>query len=432
MPLLDGLEPKDPPGGGPDNSRRPLKVLHSSDWHLGRGLGKLKRRHGELGRFLEWLLATIESEGADVLLVAGDVFDTVAPPTDAQALYYGFLGRLRETRFRHVVITSGNHDSPSFLAAPGALLKTLGVHVVAEATTDPRDELLVLRDPSGEPMLIVAAVPFLRDREVRAAVEGEDIDERDRRLAEGVGAHYDVLAGLVKELKGNKDIPVVAMGHLFARGGAAHEGDGTREAYVGSLSRVDTGSFSTVFDYVALGHLHGAQRAGRDTIRYSGSPIHMGFREAGEKPRPKSVTLVEFSGGPPAIREIPIPIFQELLTIQGDLKQIEEKIAALKAQNSSAWLEVLLDGEGPEGDLKQSLDSMIKGSDLEVLIYKDLRAYEAAFGEDGRGKPLKEYTVGEVFDRVLSANNIPDDAAAALKETFERVLFMFNEGQDNG
>ena len=129
-----------------------LKLLHTSDWHLGRALFG-RKRYAEFEAFLDWLAETLERQGIDVLLVAGDVFDTGTPSNRAQELYYRFLCRVASSSCRHVVLIAGNHDSPTFLDAPRELLRALDVHVVGGAAEnqDPADEVLVLRGERGDP-----------------------------------------------------------------------------------------------------------------------------------------------------------------------------------------------------------------------------------------------------------------------------------------
>ena len=145
-----------------------MNILHTSDWHLGRTLYG-RRRQEEFAAFLDWLLGCISTYNIDVLIVAGDIFDTSTPGTAAQELYYRFLARVGSTGCRHVVIIGGNHDSPSFLDAPAGLLRALDVHVVGQACTEPVDQVLLLHDDLGEPQLLVCAVPYLRDRDIRQA-----------------------------------------------------------------------------------------------------------------------------------------------------------------------------------------------------------------------------------------------------------------------
>lgn len=274
-----------------------LTLLHTSDWHLGRRLYG-KARYAEFEQFLTWQLAVINAHHVDVLLIAGDIFDTSSPSNQAQTLYYRFLHDVSQTACRHVVIVGGNHDSPSFLDAPHRLLKGFNIHVVGSMRDNLDDEILVLNNPNGTPELIIVAVPYLRDRDVRTVANGERLDDKENKLATGIREHYKAVTELAKqrqhalERQFNKKIPLIGTGHLFATGGVTVEGDGVRELYVGSLAHVGADIFDPQFDYVALGHLHVPQAVGGQAhIRYSGSPIAMGF---GESQQQKQVNLVRF------------------------------------------------------------------------------------------------------------------------------------------
>ena len=276
---------------------RPLTILHTSDWHLGRRLyGRM--RYEEFEAFLSWLEETISTQKVDVLIVAGDIFDTMTPSNRAQALYFEFLGRVSKSCCQHVVIVAGNHDSPTFLDAPSQVLKFLNVHVIGTACDDLNNEVLVLDDGNGLPHCIIAAVPYLRDRDVRSSSAGESADSKDANVIKGIRAHYDEVASIAKSKQSElievhqQYIPIIATGHLFAAGGTTTDDDGVRELYVGSLGKISAEMFDDSFDYVALGHLHVPQRVGgREHIRYSGSPIAMGFGEAKQQ---KQVLLVQF------------------------------------------------------------------------------------------------------------------------------------------
>ncbi|WP_299188563.1 exonuclease SbcCD subunit D C-terminal domain-containing protein [uncultured Psychrobacter sp.] len=276
---------------------KPLNILHTSDWHLGRRLyGRM--RYDEFEAFLNWLQDAISTQQVDVLIVAGDIFDTMTPSNRAQALYYEFLSRVSRSCCQHIVIVAGNHDSPTFLDAPSNVLKFLNVHVIGTACEDLNDEVLVLDDTDDTPHCIIAAVPYLRDRDVRSSSAGESADSKDANVIKGIRAHYDEVASIAKAKQtelaeaNQRHIPIIATGHLFAAGGTTTEDDGVRELYVGSLGKVSADMFDESFDYVALGHLHVPQRVGgRETIRYSGSPIAMGFGEARQQ---KQVLLIQF------------------------------------------------------------------------------------------------------------------------------------------
>ena len=169
-----------------------MRLLHTSDWHIGRTLYG-RKRYAEFEAFLNWLAETIQQHEVDALLVAGDIFDTSAPSNRAQELYYRFLCRVAASNCRHVVVIAGNHDSPSFLNAPKELLRALDVHVIGSACENPADEVLVFADAQGAPELIVCAVPYLRDRDIRVA---ED------QLESGAGvSHTRARAELKRRLK---------------------------------------------------------------------------------------------------------------------------------------------------------------------------------------------------------------------------------------
>ena len=166
-----------------------MKILHTSDWHLGRSLYG-RKRYREFSDFLAWLAELIRQQKIDGLLVAGDIFDTATPSNRAQELYYRFLCNVAGSCCRHVVVIGGNHDSPSFLNAPKELLRALNVHVVGSMTGNPEDEVLVLKDKQNHPEAIVCAVPYLRDRDIRTALAGETVEDKSAKLIEGLRIHY--------------------------------------------------------------------------------------------------------------------------------------------------------------------------------------------------------------------------------------------------
>ena len=398
-----------------------MKLLHTSDWHLGRTLYG-RKRYGESEAFLDWLADLMEREGVDVLLVAGDVFDNAAPGTRAQELYYRFLCRAAASPNRHVVVTAGNHDSPSFLNAPREILKFLNIHVVGTASGPPADEVVVLRAPDGEPLLIVCAVPYLRDRDIRTAEAGETVADKERKIVEGIRAHYHLVyeeARRVRSLLG-KAVPIAAMGHLFAAGGRTVEGDGVRDLYIGTLLQVGADVFPEWIDYLALGHLHVPQTVGgSDVVRYSGSPLPIGFGEAAQE---KSVVLAEFAGGAPAVRRIPVPRFQELKVLAGDWPDIAREIAALRSAGSRAWLEIVYEGDEVAGDLTRRLDEAVAGSGIEILRVRNNRVMERALGASPEGETLDDLEVTEVFRRCLDAHEVPEERRPALLEAYGEIL----------
>ena len=499
----------------------PLTILHTSDWHLGRRLyGRI--RYDEFEAFLSWLQDTISAQQVDVLIVAGDIFDTMTPSNRAQALYYEFLGKVSKSCCQHIVIVAGNHDSPTFLDAPSNVLKFLNVHVIGTACDDLNNEVMVLDNAHGTPHCIIAAVPYLRDRDVRSSQAGESMDSKDANVIAGICAHYDNVAGIAKAQQTElvkthqRHIPIIATGHLFAAGGTTTDDDGVRELYVGSLGKISADMFSESFDYVALGHLHVPQRVGgRETIRYSGSPIAMGFGEARQQ---KQVLLIQFgaalenehltaenlpestsqqlsntimnidnsvektakkvikqaaifmddlfadvesveesgedntasieespkrtevtlsthftlNANPKLLHQdishqmqvisLPIPKFQKLAQVSGDLETIENTIKEL-AHSEMVWLEVTYTGDNIVNDLRDKVDEIVKGLSVEVLLAKNPRNYNKVLNQHQTSETLQDLNEQEVFERCLTAHNIPDEQKTTLRDAYEKIVY---------
>ena len=488
---------------------KPLTILHTSDWHLGRRLyGRM--RYEEFEAFLSWLQETISAHKVDVLIVAGDIFDTMTPSNRAQALYYEFLGKVSKLCCEHIVIVAGNHDSPTFLDAPSKVLKFLNVHVIGTACDDLNDEVLVLDAIDGTPHCIIAAVPYLRDRDVRGSHAGESADSKDANVIKGIRAHYDEVASIAKARQEHlsdahqRHIPIIATGHLFAAGSKTTEDDGVRDLYVGSLGQISADMFDDGFDYVALGHLHVPQRVGGcEHIRYSGSPIAMGFGEAKQQ---KQVLLVEFGEVEKSLSDestilqpanttskvekvakkaviqtpefmddlfgfveqeesaainvneepftqskamqldstfttsdltsqrlhhdesrqmqvisLPIPCFQKLAQITGDLTAIAATIKSLKP-SESIWLEVIYDGDEIVNELREEVNAMIEGLTCEVLKIKNTRTYNKVLNQQQSSETLQDLNELDVFDKCLEINGIADTQKASLRSAYQQIL----------
>ena len=403
-----------------------MKLLHTSDWHIGRALYG-RKRYEEFETFLNWLAGLIEDEKIDVLLVAGDVFDNSTPSNYAQELYYRFLCRVADSPNCHVVVTAGNHDSPSFLNAPRELLQFLNIHVVGCTSNSPEDELLVLSGPDHEPRLIVCSIPYLRDRDIRTAEAGESLEDKERKIIEGIMAHYRMVyeAAEHKRTMLKKSVPIVAMGHLFTAGGQTIDGDGVRELYIGTLLQVRTDVFPEHIDYLALGHLHIPQTVGgSDFIRYAGSPLPIGFGEARQE---KSIVLVDFSGNAPTVTTVPVPRFQELKTLQGDWPTIARNIEELKSGGSNAWLEIAYEGDEIAGDLRERLDEAIEGTSIEILRVKNNRVLERAMSGMNAEETLDDLETTDVFKRCLESHEVPEDQRPALLSAYEEIIVSMNE-----
>lgn len=407
-----------------------MKILHTSDWHLGRSLYDWKR-YDEFEAFLEWLIKFMADQKTDLLLISGDVFDSTTPPNRAQELYYHFLSRIRETDCRHTVVIGGNHDSPTFLDAPKNLLGALNIHVVGAATQNPEDEVFVLRDVNGAPEAIVCAVPFLRDRDIRTVEAGENPDEKSRKLMLGIENHYATIAALAEDLQDHKQrVPVIGMGHLFTRHARTVEGDGVRELYIGSIAHVDGSSISAGFDYMALGHLHMAQTAGNsEIIRYPGSPIPMGFAEAGQT---KKVIVVEFRRLLPIITEYPVPCFRNLISVSGDIETASREIEELIARETEAWIEIEITSPALATDITTHFDGLTENTKLEILRIKNRNIANLAITPVSENESLDRLDDSEVFGRCLDASGINDhDERRQLENTYAEARHSMVNSDSN-
>ncbi len=403
-----------------------MKIIHTSDWHLGRTIYG-KKRYEEMEAFLDWLSDEIDSSGADALLIAGDVFDNQAPSNRAQELYYKFLCRMSNSSCRHVVIIAGNHDCPAFLDAPRELLEVLDVHVIAAKHDNPEDEVLLFKNSEGEPELIVCAVPFLRDRDIRSAQPGESIEDKERKLLWGISSHYFSVSSAAVSIasKLSHSVPVIGMGHLFTAGGAVEMGDGVRDLYAGTLAHVDLDIFPECFDYVALGHLHAPQYADeKGRICYSGSPLPMSFAEASTS---KSICIVDFTEKTPSVCFKKIPLFQELACIQGDWNQISSELSHLVTENSKAWVEVIYDGKELISDLRERIEMITAQSQIEVLRINNDRIANEVLSRSYEGETLDELTPEEVFLRCLNKHEIEESQRPVLMQTYKEALLSVYE-----
>lgn len=398
-----------------------MRLLHTSDWHLGHRFHG-RQRHEEQAALLDWLAALIEERAIDTLLVAGDIFDTTTPGSRAQGLYYRFLHRLAASRCRHVVLIAGNHDSPALLEAPRELLRAFDIHVVGTADDNPEKEVLLLRDPDGLPELMVGAVPFLRDRDLRLSAAGQSLEDKDRLLREAVRSHYAKVCEAAEAIRGqtDPDLPLVVMGHLFVAGGRTREGDGVRDLAVGGLGRIEGGAFPRGIDYLALGHLHiGQLVAGSATRRYCGAPLAMSFAEAGQV---KEVVLVECRGRELTPTPVSVPIFQPLASLAGDLGGLLAGIERLKSEMSTAWVELQYQGSELIPDLREQLAAAAEGSELAILRIRSNLVYDAVLRQARAAESLDELSVEEVFERRLTSAGIDAQDRPELRAALAEIL----------
>lgn len=354
-----------------------MKFFHTADWHLGNRMHDIDRSE-EVKDFFCWLKDKIVEDGAEALVVAGDIFDTANPSNEARTMYHDFLCSLLGTCCKNVVIVGGNHDSGMLLDSEKSLLRTLNIFVVGSAANlEPADMVFELKNGDGEAVAVCAAVPFLRESELRRfyAENPEDGTFCDRAY----GALYEQVCLEAEKLRAGKNIPLIATGHLYA---ANLEGrfenfkkevscdDGRRMLdVVGKLGCVHGGIFPENFDYVALGHIHYSTRVAQcEKIRYSGSPFVMGFDEAAV---PRVVLSVEAEKGSCSVKKIQVPRTVEFRRVSGDCETIRRE------------LEKYLEDEPPEDKPLEEKTLVAEALEKKSLVKKPVG--ELLFDFDGTG-----------------------------------------------
>lgn len=301
-----------------------MRILHTADWHLGRTLhgASLQTAHEA---FADHLVELVEQEGIDAVLVAGDVYDRAIPPVESVELLGDTLCRL--TARTRVVITSGNHDSAVRLGFGASMFRDrLAVRTRVAEVGAP----VVLPDAHGDAGLVVYPVPYLDPDASRQQLGGVE-----RTHAAVVGAAVERIA--TDRARFDPAVPVVVLAHAFVGRGATS--DSERDIRVGGVDAVPSALFRSADPaYVALGHLHRAQRTGDPEhdplIRYSGSPLAFSFSEADHV---KSSVIVDVDGLVPAVRTVPAPVPRRLVRARGTLAELES--SAWDADRD-AWAEV--------------------------------------------------------------------------------------------
>ena len=406
-----------------------MRILHTSDWHLGQHfMGK--SRQAEHQALIDWLLAQVDAHAVDAVLIAGDIFDTGAPPSYARELYSDLVVKLHRAGVA-LLLLGGNHDSVATLGESRALLAVLSTTVVA-AVGGPADHVVVLPQRDGEAGCIVCAVPFVRPRDVLQSQAGQSAEEKQQGLQAAIASYYQsvVDAGRVQQdalqSQLGRVVPLIATGHLTTVGASSNES--VREIYVGSLDAFPTAAFPPV-DYIALGHIHKPQKVGGlDHIRYCGSPIPLGFDEAKQQ---KEVLLVDLdASGLNAITALPVPRFQALISVSGNLATLAAAISAAAAEGSAqqpAWLEVTVAEDDYLTDLPARIGAMTQGLPVEVLRVRRQRANAAATLAFESMATLDELSPGDVFARRLALEDLAPELQQALEARFRDVVTSLTE-----
>ena len=380
-----------------------MRLLHTSDWHLGQSLHGQDRDY-EHQSFLRWLLARMEALRPDALLIAGDIFDTVNPPLKAQERLYDFIVEAHERLpALTIVMIAGNHDSGSRIELPAPLMRRLRTHALGrvlwldDGQLDSDRLLIPLPNAKGKVLGWCLALPFLRPAEVTGGVLGDDylrgIEQVHHKLIEAANA------------KRSKNQPLIAISHAHMAGGSVSI-ESERSLIIGTAEALPASLFDASVAYVALGHLHKPQKVnGEERLRYSGSPIPLSFAEI---EYPHQVLQVDFTGArlesvqshriPRAVallRMGPAPL--EEMLVQLDALPEPDLLAELVEQ---PWLEVRITLNQPQPDLRQRIAAALQGKAARLVrIVAEYQGRSAQDAQDAQLIELDQLTPQDLFSR---------------------------------
>lgn len=375
-----------------------MKFLHLADLHLGKRVNGFSMLEDQ-AHILRQILAILDDEQPDGVLIAGDVYDKSVPSVEAVELLDGFLTELR-ARGVPVLLISGNHDSPERLAFGGRVMDSCGIHIspVYDGALAP----VTLQDAFGP--VHVWLLPFVKPAHVRRWFPDADIESYTDAVAEAV-AHMDIDTAARN----------VLVTHQFVTGGTR---SGSEELSVGGTDNVDSGVFAP-FDYVALGHLHGAQHIGRETIRYAGSPLKYSFSEARQH---KSVTVVTLGEkGNVQVHTAALTPLRELREIRGSYDELTARSFYEHTTYRSDYLHLILTDEQDVFDAMSRLRTIYPY--LMTLDYDNARTRAAG----GMSVPAEteRRTPPELFEALYTRQNhrpMSEVQRAYITQLMEQIM----------
>jgi exonuclease SbcD len=396
-----------------------MKILHTSDWHLGQHFYG-KSRAKEHQHFLNWLLKQVQENSIDAVIVAGDIFDTGTPPSYAREMYFDFISQMHNIKCQ-LIILAGNHDSVAMLGESKSLLNNLSTKVIPAVSDNIEDQVFTLNNKKGEPQAVICAIPFIRPRDVIKSSAGQSASQKQQSLQQAISDHYQTLFDKAETLSNGKH-PIIATGHLTTVGVTTSES--VRDIYIGTLDAFPANAFPDA-DYIALGHIHRAQKVAKtEHIRYSGSPIPLSFDETSQT---KSIVMVEFLTPDKQgeleriISEIEIPCFQPLVTLKTNLESLNKDITPYLSLVEEQYLETNIQEHNPEPtkiwldievnsaeylqDLSARIETLIEDYPVEVLLIRRSKKSRESMPSHQKKITLNELSLDEVFESRLANEN---------------------------
>lgn len=395
-----------------------MKILHTSDWHIGKQLHKYDLSE-DLDLFFAWLIAYIKTENIDVLLVSGDIFDQANPSQAAYKQYYDLLKNLISLDCK-IILTGGNHDSPTVLNAPAELLKAFDISVTGGATEELTDMFVTVGKNNEK--IVVATIPFLKDRDIRKSVAGETYATKIEQIKSGLRTYFSNVNAHYSKYYANEVF--IVMGHLYVQGSELSESE--RDIQIGNQAGVEANMFGDTPHYVALGHIHKPQVISQaQNIHYSGSPIPLSFSEKEDRKQINVITVENNSIS--KVDLVPVPKHRNLVTFEGNLQEVAQKLNAYSEKTTLTSLaEIIVTEENESLERRQAFDALINSehnTNIEIvksrLIFKSMvRGASDAFAV---GTDVADVTPMQMFEKKLELQTNLENTAD-LKNAFREIL----------
>ncbi|MEH3114633.1 exonuclease SbcCD subunit D [Pedobacter terrae] len=406
-----------------------MKFLHTADWHIGQLFHEYDRSY-EHQQFLNWLVETLVAEKIEVLLISGDIFDSSNPSAASVRMFYRFLNEATTALpDLQIIITAGNHDSAARLEAPKPLLESSNVHIIgmvekdAAGNIDFEKLLIKIHDASGAIKALCLAIPFLRMGDYPA------IADCANPYTEGVTALYQDAFDYAQQYNTDNQ-PIIAMGHLHTLQAEITDLDKTERLIMGGVECISATAFHPDIKYVALGHIHKAQKiGGKEHIRYSGSPLPMSFSEIHYK---HQVIVFDLDQEISDLKAIEIPVSVPLQRIPHQHQPLHEVIYLLEQlpvvdsnPENLPYLQVRVLLDGPEPALRHKIETVLAGKP--VRLAKIDAQYPASTKEAQElitAEKLNELQPIDVFGKVYQSryhSEVPSEIMQLFQQVAEEV-----------
>jgi len=396
-----------------------MKILHTADWHIGKKLHK-HDLYPDFDLFIEWLHKTIQQEKVDLLLISGDIFDLANPSSEARKQYYQALIKLQQLNCK-IIATGGNHDSPTMLDAPKEILKALDMNVIGGLPVNLEDTIIPVKNKQGNIEVVVAAIPFLRDADLRSGTTASTYDDRLQAIREGIKNIFQN-ASEICALK-HANVPVIAMGHLFTAGSDTSESE--RDIQIGNQAAFNALQFGEYFSYIALGHIHKPQRVTANIpVFYSGSPLPLSFSERTDEKR----ILILDTENDWEPESIPVPVFRKLIKISGSLVEIQQKLNDLVPSGElDSLIEIDMTEDQYDAQKIYSLDQTVNNFDKSGFEIVKQRAQfkNQTMGTSelySENEQLEDLKPKDVFLELISSHEYNEEQKMEILSAFDEIL----------